>query len=511
MSNTYPYNDALVHHARNRGDKLAIWNLSSDTRLTYADLDERANRLASWLQSIGVERGDRVALLALNGSEFFELQYAVSRIGAIAVLLNLRLTASELEYIVNDSGAKILIHDATFAEMASELHRRCNLSELLEINLGKPDSAYEKALASSNKAPKTVALTHDDPCIIMYTSGTTGHPKGAIITQGMLFWNTVNVTYPCKISTDVVHFILLPFFHIGGLNSHANPTLHAGGTLIVRSAFDAGETLRIVGDPEYAVTHITGVTAQYLFISQHPDFEKADLSAIRFAGLGGSPTPASLIETYAKRGVPMSEGFGMTEASPGVASLGAEHLKWKLGSIGKPLQHTQVRIVGEDGKDVERGQVGEMWIRGPNVTPGYWNNPEATNRAFVDGWFRTGDASREDEDGFFYIVDRVKDMYISGGENVYPAEIENVIYRLPQIAEVAVIGAPDEKWGESGLAYIALKQGQSLSQEDVIGHCREHLAKFKIPSRVVFTGPLPRNASGKVLKHTLREDTVTAE
>lgn len=509
MNKAYPFNDAIAYHARNRGDKVAIWNLSSDIRLTYADLDRRANQLASWLQSIGVQRGDRVALLALNGSEFFELQYAVSRIGAIAVLLNLRLTASELEYIVNDSGARVLIHDVSFGEMAEELRQRCGLRELLAIDLGKPESAYEQALAAGTTPVKTVELTHDDPCIIMYTSGTTGHPKGAIITQGMLFWNTINVTYPCKISTDVVHFVLLPFFHIGGLNSHANPTLHAGGTLIVRSAFDAGETLRIVGDPQYAVTHITGVTAQYLFISQHPDFESADLRAIRFAGLGGSPTPASLIEIYAARGVPLSEGFGMTEASPGVASLGAEHLKWKLGSIGKPLQHTQVRIVGEDGNDVERGQVGEMWIRGPNVTPGYWNNPDATDKAFVDGWYRTGDASREDEDGFLYIVDRVKDMYISGGENVYPAEVENVIYRLPQIAEVAVVGTADEKWGESGLAFVTLKQGQSLTQDEIIAHCRAHLAKFKIPSRVAFTGPLPRNASGKVLKHTLRQESAT--
>jgi fatty-acyl-CoA synthase len=503
MSGTPPYYDWISHHAGRRPRQLAINDLQTGRKFTYADLDRRTNRLAGALARRGVGKGDRVALLAPNCAEYFELQFACGRLGAIMLPLNWRLTVPELEYILGDATPMLLIHDRSFADQARALSK-----SLLEIDPERPDCSYERALAEAPEPPAPRALTHDDVGMIMYTSGTTGHPKGAIITHGMVFWNAVNLGIPALISPQTVQIVILPLFHTGGLNCYANPVLHAGGTILIMRAFEPGLALDYISDPALGVTHFFGVPAPYQFMMQHPKFQGADLSRLRISGVGGAPCALAILEGWQARGVALVQGWGMTETSPAGTMLDATDAIRKVGSAGKAMMHTAIRIVDDAGKDVAKGGIGELLIKGPNITPGYWNKPEATRAAFTDGWLHTGDAARMDDEGFVYIVDRWKDMYISGGENVYPAEVENVIFQLPQVADAAIIGVPNDRWGEVGMAIIVRKAGQALEEGDVIRHCLGRLAKFKVPQSVVFVDVLPRNATGKVLKRELRTQFV---
>ena len=504
--------DWLTHHANNRGEKEALRDLGTGRSFTYADLDRRAEAMAAYLGSIGVGRGDRIAILAHNGVEFFDIQFACARNGSIAVMLNWRLTVTELEYILSDSSPSILVHDSTFTEAAEELQRRCSIATLLKIDSSAAANPYEEVVDRfAGRRVVREELTHDDVITIMYTSGTTGHPKGAMITHGMNFWNAVNLGIPGGIGLDTVHLSVLPLFHTGGLNCYSNPVFHAGGTVVVMKAFDPGEALRLIGDPKQGVTHFFAVPAPYQFMMQHPDFEKTDLSRLRVAGVGGAPCALTIMEAWAGRGVLMVQGFGMTETSPACIFLDPKDALRKIGSTGKVLLHTEMRIVNDAGNDCQPEEIGELWVAGPNITPGYWNRPDATAASFEGRWLKTGDAAKYDDEGFVYIVDRWKDMYISGGENVYPAEIENVLYQLPQVAEAAIIGVPNEKWGEVGLAVLALKPGATIDRAVVVEHCVSRLAKFKVPNDIAIVDALPRNATGKVLKRELRTQFVGAD
>ena len=497
--------DWIAHHRAHRPAKEAVRELASQRSYSYADLDRRADALAAWLASLRIGRGDRVALLAHNGVEFFDLQFACARTGSIAVLLNWRLTASELEYILSDSAPRLLIHDIEFSATAQALQARCGLQYLLCIDKRAGINAYEAALdAFSAKPAPREDLSHDDVITIMYTSGTTGSPKGAMITHGMNFWNCVNLGVPVGVGLDTVHLSVLPLFHTGGLNCYSNPVLHAGGTVVVMRTFDPGHALQVIGDPAQRITHFFAVPAPYQFMIQHPDFASTDLSRLRAAGVGGAPCALSILQAWADRGVRLLQGFGMTETSPASIFLDPADAIRKLGSTGKVLMHTEARIVDAAGRDCGPNEIGELWVAGPNITPGYWNRPDATAASFEGRWLKTGDAARADDEGFIYIVDRWKDMYISGGENVYPAEVENVLYQLPQVAEAAVIGVPNDKWGEVGLAVLVLKPGQQLDRDAVVSHCSERLARFKCPHDIAIIDALPRNATGKVLKRELR-------
>lgn len=500
---TIPYYDWITHHAGRRPGTLAIHDLQTGRKLTYRELDQRTGQLTAALAARGIGKGDRVALLAPNCPEYFELQFACGRLGAIMLPLNWRLTVPELEYILGDSTPKLLVHDRSFAAQAEALSKN-----RLEIDPERPDSGYERALTAAGAPPAPVPLTHDDIGMVMYTSGTTGHPKGAIITHGMVFWNCVNLGIPALITPETVQLVVLPLFHTGGLNCYANPVLHAGGTILIMRTFDPGQALDAIADPALGITHFFAVPAPYQFMMQHPKFQSADLSRLRVAGVGGAPCALSILETWTGRGVPLVQGWGMTETSPAGTMLDAADAIRKLGSAGKAMMHTAIRIVDDEGRDVAPDSIGELLIKGPNITPGYWNKPEATESAFTDGWLHTGDAARQDEEGFIYIVDRWKDMYISGGENVYPAEVENVLFQLPQVADAAIIGVPNERWGEVGMAIIVRKPDQPLVEADVIQHCLGRLAKFKVPQSVAFVDVLPRNATGKVLKRELRTQFV---
>jgi fatty-acyl-CoA synthase len=502
------YYDWTEHNASIRPDKVAILDSDTQQTLTYKQLNTRANQLGSWLQNNHVKKGDRVALLLPNCPEFFEAQFACSKIGAICLPLNWRLTAPELDYILKDSTPTVLLHDEKFEDLVVKLKATCDIPNYLEIAENKSDSPYEKAIGESSSTLASVLCTHDDTSMIMYTSGTTGHPKGALITHGMTFYNCVNLGIPAGISSKAIQLVVLPLFHTGGLNCYANPILHAGGQIVLMRDFNPGRALSLINDPELAITHFFAVPAPYQFMMLHPDFEATDLSRIQGAGVGGAPCAETILTTWLNRGVPLVQGWGMTETSPGGTALEADDALRKLGSAGKALMHTEIKVVDETGNEITDGGVGELLIRGPNITPGYWNNPAATEKTFTGDWLLTGDAARVDEEGFLYIVDRWKDMYISGGENVYPAEVENIIYQLPEVAEAAIIGVADERWGETGKAVLVLKQGQSLEADTVIRHCIENLAKFKVPQTVEFIDALPRNATGKVLKRTLRESYV---
>jgi fatty-acyl-CoA synthase len=504
--------DWIAHHALQRGGKEAVRELATGRRFTYAELDRRIEAMAACLQSQGIGRGDRVAVLAHNGVEYFDIQFACMRIGSICVLLNWRLTETELDYILQDSTPRLLVHDVAFRDTAESLAAGGRIRSLLMIDPFGAENPYEQALSSFlGMSCSREDLTHDDVVTIMYTSGTTGHPKGAMITHGMNFWNAVNLGIPARVGLDTVHLNVLPLFHTGGLNCYSNPTLHAGGTVVIMRTFDPAETLRVIGDPAQGITHVFAVPAPYQFMMQHPEFGRTDLSRLRNAGVGGAPCALAILEAWAARGVILMQGFGMTETSPACIFLDPSDALRKLGSAGKALLHTEMKIVSEDGRECGPGEIGELRVAGPHITPGYWNKPEATAAAFDGRWLKTGDAARADEEGFVFIVDRWKDMYISGGENVYPAEIENVLYQLPEIAEAAVIGIPSDRWGEVGLAVLVLKAGVDLDRGRVLDHCAQKLARFKVPHDVAVIDALPRNATGKVLKRELRTRFVGAD
>ena len=508
---TVQHYDWSAYHSNVRPNKIAIRDLSNNQTLTYKELDDRANKLAHWLQANGVKKGDRIAILSQNCAEFFELEFACAKTGSIELPLNWRLTKPELEYILNDSTPHALIYDESFSDIAIELTKDCNIQSSLQIDKKDASSQYEEAIKDSDASYEKVDCTQDDLIMIMYTSGTTGHPKGAMINHQMQLYNVINLAAPAFVGPDTVQLVALPLFHTGGMNCYANPVLHAGGEIILIREFDPGLALSILGNADYGVSHFFAVPAPYQFMMNHPDFDKTDLSSLRIAGVGGAPCAEAILKTWSNRGVAMIQGWGMTETSPGGIGLAAEDSERKLGSAGKALLHTEIKIVNETGKEVGTEEVGELYIKGPNITPGYWNNKKATEDSFEDGWLKTGDAAKFDEEGFVYIVDRSKDMYISGGENVYPAEVENVLYQLPQIAEAAIIGIPDERWGETGVAFISLKPDTALEEKDLISHCIENLAKFKVPSKVEFVEALPRNATGKVLKRTLRDDYIGSD
>ncbi len=511
--------DWIAFHADQTPDKVAMIDQATGRQFTYAQFNDRAARLAGCLRETwDVQPGDRVAILAKNCSEYFEIQFACVKLGAMILPLNWRLAEPELLFILNDAAPKGLVYDAEFADRVLPLIASSPAKHSLRIDFGQPPvddhPGYDQAIQTTNtRVVMNPQTAHETAMTIMYTAGTTGHPKGVIITHGMTFWNAVNISGPTGLNCDSIHYAVLPKFHTGGLNLYANPIFHWGGTNIIARQFDAELTLRTLSDPELGVTHFFGVPSIYLFLSQHSDFEKSDLSRVQSWGCGGAPLPVAVLETYAWRGIIIQLGFGMTETSPTVFLIDKRRALQKPTSVGKPLLHTRVRVVDRDFCDVRPGEVGEVVISGPNITPGYWNRPDANESSFtVDGhgnrWLHSGDAGTVDEEGCIYIVDRYKDMYLSGGENVYPAEIEQVLFQLPEVADAAVIGVPDERWGESGRAFVVVKPGCALTAEQVIEHCLKNLAKYKAPKSVVFMDSLPRNAAGKVLKRELKAESL---
>jgi fatty-acyl-CoA synthase len=508
--------------------RVAFEDAISGRTLTYAQLENRASRCAAVLASFGVAREDRVAILCRNRIEFFEVMFACGKLGAILVPLNWRSPAAELAALLDDCAPKLLIFGAEDAETASALLRddmavltldetgppapspatmveassaAAALDPAGVVGEGAGGPSYESLIASASSLRTDRRWPGEATWFLMYTSGTTGQPKGVIQTFQMSAVNALHVTQAFDLRGGDTTLNFLPLFHTAGIQLVTLPTLIAGGTVIVMPGFDEARALELM--PRLDI--FFAVPAVYQQLALHPGFESADLAYVRSWGCGGAPLPDVLVERYAARGVRVCNGYGMTETGPTAFIAAREDALTKIGSIGRPQLLVDVRIVDTDGADVAEGESGEIWMRGPGLTPGYWNKPMETAKAFTpDGWLRSGDIGRRDADGCYYVAGRIKEMYISGGENVYPAEIENVLARHPAVLESAIIGVPDEKWGEVGHAFIMLRPGApAIGAAEVIQFCRAHLAGYKSPRHVTFVDDFPRTAAGKIRKHLL--------
>jgi fatty-acyl-CoA synthase len=475
------------------------------TPMSYGDLDRATTRLAHGLRARGIERGDRVAFLGLNSLEMVVAMFATAKLGAVYVPVNTRLATPELAYVLSHSGATLLIVEDVLAEPTSSPEvAGLEIDTLVftrDAGAGLDGPAIEDT-ADILEIDEQVSL--DDLFMIQYTSGTSGRPKGVKLTHGNVVWNVVNLLVDVDLGSEEVALVTAPLFHTAALNQVLFPTILKGGTVLVEPRFDPVRAVDLVESER--VTLLFGVTSMYLALAAAPRFQEADLSSLRTAMSGGAPIPESLLHTWLDRGLMIVQGYGLTEASPGTTMLRATDGVRKLGSAGTACFFTDVRVVVGD-RNAETGEPGEVLVSGPNVSPGYWQDESATARAFDEGWLHTGDLATRDEEGYLRIVDRLKDMYISGGENVYPAEVEQAIHAHPGVAECAVIGVPDETWGEVGRAFVVVRAGAELDAAGVLAHLDGRLARYKLPKSVVFVPELPHNASGKLLKSRLREAT----
>jgi fatty-acyl-CoA synthase len=473
--------------------------------LTYGQLQDRIDRLANGLRASGVCQGDRVGFLGYNQPAFLESLFAAARLGAIFVPLNFRLSGPELGYMIGDAGVHTLIVDVPHRPVIDAIRHDLPCRRFFSADQPAEGWPSIQALIEAHAPIRTaIAVAEDDTAVIMYSSGTTGRPKGAMLTHGNIWWNNINVLLTYDLREDDVSLLIAPLFHIGGLNVNSLIIWQKGGHIVLHRGFDAARCLDDIA--EYRITLLFGVPAMLLFISQQPGFATADLSSLNAIVCGGAPVPEPLLRLYAARGVPINQGYGLTETSPFVTFLAPEWGTAKLGSAGRAPIFSEVRIVDADGREIRQPREnGEVITRGPNIMKGYWNNPEATAAAIDgEGWFHTGDIGYLDEDGFLFIADRLKDMVITGGENVYPAEVESALYSHPAIAEIAVIGLPDQQWGEAVVAIVSLKPDATLELEELRNFASDRLARYKLPRRLEIIEAMPRNPAGKVLKFQLR-------
>lgn len=510
-----PPPDPLAAHAVALADKVAVVDDRPDgtlVRWTFSELNAQANRLAHALAALGVKRGDRVVWCGQNSPGVVRMVHAARKLGAVAVPLNYRLTAEEAQYVVDDSDAVLAYVDAEMAPLFREIRPRIPKVREVLVYGGAPLDGQRDveplAAAASDAEPPPAPPGTVTPQAMIYTSGTTGRPKGAMLTHGNLWWNNCMTLLTSDTLESDVTLVVAPLFHIGGLNVTTLTAFMKGAEVVLQRGFDPGRWIEDV--VKYKVTTAFAVPAMLLAVSQHPAFASSDLSCMRMIICGGAPVPEPLLKLYAKRGLPINQGYGLTETAPMVTFLTSEWGEAKLGSAGRSGFFVDVALMDPDGKFLKEPMVrGEVVARGPNVMKGYWNKPEATAAAIdAAGWFHTGDVGYFDADGFLYICDRVKDMVITGGENVYPAEVEAVFYAHPAISEIAIIGQPDPKWGEAVVAVVVLKTGQKLTLEEMRAWGTERLARYKLPSRLEVIEAMPRNPAGKVLKFELRKRLV---
>ncbi len=494
--------DYLARRCVYSPDALALIDIGSQPaqRLTYRQLNGRANQLANWLRDKGITKDERVAMLALDGVEFYDAFFACSKLGAIFTPLNWRLHPREIENQIRLTSPKILLHsfEPPIDEIVNHLGAIKNFPEFIDLNI--LESIYQKTSAD----PVTCEpLTERDTACLLFTGGTTGQAKAAQISHGQIVWNTFNALLADVLGSDTF-LNIFPMFHTGGLFAFSVPILILGGRVIQTKKFDAEQILETIEKEK--VTIFGGVPTIFQMLTAAPNWEKANLRSLRYCLSGGAPMPIALIQKFQKeKGVVFRQGFGMTEFGPDVFSLASADAERKMGSIGKPNFFVDARIVDpQTNEPLPANKIGELVLRGPSATTGYFNNPEATRAAFdSENFFHTGDLAYVDEEGYFFIVDRLKDMFISGGENVYPAEVEAVLYQHPAVALCAVIGVPEPKWGEVGKVFVVLEKGKKLTETEVLNFLRQRLAKYKIPQSVVFVESLPKTAIGKVDKKAL--------
>ncbi|TQJ39384.1 fatty-acyl-CoA synthase [Arthrobacter sp. SLBN-112] len=513
----------LQRRRRKSGAKPAL--LSGAGALSYQELAERADRLANALRDRGVAKGDRVAYLGENHPSLVETFFACGLLGAIFVPLNTRLAPPELQFQLQDSGARLLVNAGVLEASATAALEGTGVTHRLVVTPDggtEPSAAtspaavgpsevppceatpYEEALQASAPDPVDVAVGHDDGAMILYTSGTTGKPKGALLTHGNITWNCINTIVDMDLSRNDVALMISPLFHVASLDMGLLPMLLKGATVVLEAKFDPARVLELI--QEHKVTTLNGVPTTFQLLCEHPGWAAADLSSLDKLTCGGSAIPRRVLDAYEDRGIGFTSCYGMTETAPGVTMLPVNKSREKAGSAGLPHFFTDVRIADPMGGAVAPGEVGEIQISGPNVIKEYWNRPEATAGSYADGhWFRSGDMGYRDQEGFLFVSDRLKDMIISGGENIYPAEVEAVIAEHASVSSVAVIGVSDDKWGEVPQAIVTLREGESLTEEQLRSFLDGRLARYKIPTSLVVVADMPRTASGKIRKMELRK------
>ena len=491
--------DWLDYHGRYDSRLVAAVDVDSGRHFTYREFNDRLNRLANGLRAeYGIRKGDRIALIAHNCTGVFECLFAAWQAGAALMPLNWRLSPAEIKALIEDGTPAVVIYDDEFGHLLEGV----NVPRLAR-RPGAEDCPYESLVAGSEADVVSAELTIDDISTLLYTSGTTGKPKGVIGTFRMMRDTIIHAALHAGLHGASRALTSAPMFHSAGLYGFSMPIFHYGGTLYVMKRWDPARYLELMTDPAVGITHTIGVPVQYAMIAELPEFSKASFPSLQVAGVGAAPVPNDLLDVWAKKGVNLATVYGLTEAFS-VCYLPPHTAREKPGSVGHRMMHTRLKVADDAGNRVKPGVVGEIMIKGPAVTPGYWNAPEETEAAFLDGWFRTGDAGRIDDEGAIYIVDRFKDMFISGGENVYPAEIENVLDSMDDVVVASVVGVEDPKWGEVGLAAVKARPGSDLDERQVTDYLRERLAGFKVPRHICFVDELPMSAQGKVVKSELK-------
>ncbi|AKT50975.1 acyl-CoA synthetase [Arsenicicoccus sp. oral taxon 190] len=471
---------------------------------TYGQVQERADRLAHGLRALGVERGDRVAYLGLNSVELVLTMFATAKLGAVTVPLNTRLAPPETAFVLQDSAPRVLVWDEGFEHVLGSDDVAGLGLQTVSVAGADGHRPFAELLADGSAEVLDEPVSLDDLFMIQYTSGTSGRPKGVMMTHANISWNVYNVLVDLDLTSTERSLVSAPLFHTAALNQLMFPTFLKGGTSYLESSWDAGRALELI--ETQGITWLFGVTTMLLSLLRHPQWATRDLSSLRIVQSGGAPLPEPLLRAYLDRGLMIIQGYGLTESSPGATMLRAHEGATRIGSAGTPCFFSDVRAVTPELQDAATGTPGEVLVQGPNVSPGYWHREDATAEAFLDeGWLRTGDLGTRDEDGYLRIVDRLKDMIISGGENIYPAEVEQAIYTHPAVAEVAVIGVPDPHWGEVGRAVVSLRPGETASEAELLAHLDGRLARYKIPKSVVIIDELPHNASGKLVKNRVKE------
>lgn len=475
-------------------DRIAV--ITEKEQLTYKELSKKIRNAALYLKNeYNLNKGDRVAILSQNRVEYIILLFAIAKLECVAVPLNIRLNVNELIFQLKDSGTSILVAEQVFYEMAN------SISQEISVNLVPIE--HFNLINIKSELQMIENVNEHAPYIICYTSGTTGKPKGAVLTQNNMYWNAINNILAIDLTSQDRSIVILPLFHIGGIGLFAFPTLMVGGTIVIPGKFEPCKTIEMI--EKYQVTVVMGVPSIHQAIYHCPKFKKANFQSERWFYSGGAPCSRELIQAFINTGYLFGQGFGLTETSPTVFMLSREDAIRKMGSIGKPVLFCEYMLVDESGKKVRPGEVGRLLVRGPNIMKEYWNRPDATKEVIQNGWFDTGDLARTDEEGFVYIVGRKKEMIISGGENIYPLEVEQVISRIPDVTEVAVIGIPDQQWGEVPIAFISKNNSSHVLEEDVKRYCRQYLAKYKIPKEIFFVDELPKSATGKIQKYHLQK------
>jgi fatty-acyl-CoA synthase len=488
--------DWLKKWAEYTPDRMFLREHNTNVQWTYYDFNNRTNNLAIYmLNELKIKRGDRIAVYSKNRAEYVLLLFACIKIGAVLVPLNFRLTPRELDVLISDAEPVLFLFEKEFEKQI------LNIDSLKKVkfkrNIVDLSPSLFDTIANADFTPDCL-FTEDDPVMILYTAGTTGLSKGVIINHRMLFWNAINTGLRLDLNSNDHTQSFAPFFHTGGWNVLFTPFVLHGASHTLLTGFDADLILQLMEKEKTSI--LFGVPTMLQMMSDSPYFENVDLSSVRYAIVGGAPMPIPLINKWHEKGIFIRQGYGLTEVGPNCFSLHQDDAIRKRGSIGFPNFYIEAKIMNDKNEECKFNEVGELWMRSPVVTPGYWRNDKETAESISEGWFKTGDLMRKDEDNYFYVVDRKKNMFISGGENVYPAEIEKFLYTNSKIKEVAVIGIPDDKWGEVGKAYIVLNENENISEKEILDFCRGNLAKYKIPKSVEFLKELPKNDAGKINK-----------